>query len=220
MAATMNSTVRVTRKSLADQIDRLDGILDGLSDALNESVADAVRGVVGTAVRQAVQLSLHEVLDNPELLRLAMLKHGLDTVPLGSKLPMTLSQRIGGLLSRAGEMIHQAACSVWQKLQELGQAGLAFLRQAHHGSEVALSAVARTGQATGRRLTGFARLLWSHPVVTLITLSTGAAGVTLGIFGPREVTATLLGLSSSLLALGGSMAARFRFLLSYLPKLS
>ena len=56
MNATMSqSSVRVTRKSLADQIDRLDTILDGLSEALNESVADAVRGVVGEAVRRALQ---------------------------------------------------------------------------------------------------------------------------------------------------------------------
>ncbi|MFM7151488.1 MAG: hypothetical protein ACKO23_16805, partial [Gemmataceae bacterium] len=218
MAATLNSSVRVTRKSLADQIDRLDVILDGLSDALNESVADAVRGVVGTAVRQAVQLSIHEVLENPELLRLAMLKHGLATIPLGSQPRLSWGQRLGGLIQRVGETLRQTARSVGQRLQQLGEGALAYLRQAHHGTEVALSAVARSGKVTGRKLTAFARLLWSHPVVTLITLSTGAAGVTLGILGPREVTATLLGLSSSLLALGGSMAARFRFVLGYLPK--
>ena len=48
------------RKSLADQIERLDSILDGLSDGLNEAVA--------TAVREAVRAVLAEVLTNPELL--------------------------------------------------------------------------------------------------------------------------------------------------------
>lgn len=35
-----------TRKSLADQIDRLDGILSGLSDGMNEAVAEAVRAAL------------------------------------------------------------------------------------------------------------------------------------------------------------------------------
>jgi hypothetical protein len=56
------------RKSLAEQIDRLDTILDGLADALNEAVADAVKGAVTLAVQQAVQGVLTEVLANPEVL--------------------------------------------------------------------------------------------------------------------------------------------------------
>jgi hypothetical protein len=38
------------RKTLADQIDRLDGILDGLGEALTEAVADAVKEAVRAAV--------------------------------------------------------------------------------------------------------------------------------------------------------------------------
>ena len=48
------------RKSLADQIERLDSILDGLSDGLNEAVA--------AAVKEAVRAVLTKVLTNPELL--------------------------------------------------------------------------------------------------------------------------------------------------------
>ena len=48
------------RKSLAEQIDRLDSVLDGLADGLNEAVA--------TAVKEAVRAVLTEVLTNPELL--------------------------------------------------------------------------------------------------------------------------------------------------------
>ena len=51
------------RKSLAEQIGRLDAVLDGLADGLNEAVADAVKEAVGAAV-QAV---LSEVLANPEV---------------------------------------------------------------------------------------------------------------------------------------------------------
>jgi AcrR family transcriptional regulator len=56
------------RKSLADQIDRLDAMLDGLSEGLNEAVATAVQEAVGAAVQHAVQAVLREVLTNPEML--------------------------------------------------------------------------------------------------------------------------------------------------------
>jgi hypothetical protein len=55
------------RKSLAEQIDRLDAVLDGLGEGLNEAVADAVKEAVGAAVQTAVQAVLREVLGNPEV---------------------------------------------------------------------------------------------------------------------------------------------------------
>jgi hypothetical protein len=51
------------RKTLASQIDRLDGILDGLDAAL----AGAVQEAVEQAVKQAVQAVLSEVLTNRQL---------------------------------------------------------------------------------------------------------------------------------------------------------
>ncbi len=56
------------RKSLADQIDRLDRTLDGLSDGLNDAVAQAVKEAVSVAVEQAISQVLRELLDNPLLL--------------------------------------------------------------------------------------------------------------------------------------------------------
>jgi hypothetical protein len=55
------------RKSLSEQIDRLDMILDGLAQALNGAVADAVTQAVSLAVKEAVQTVLTEVLSNPDL---------------------------------------------------------------------------------------------------------------------------------------------------------
>jgi hypothetical protein len=52
-----------TRKTLASQIDRLDGILDGLDAAL----AGAVREAVEAAVKEAVRAVLAEVLTNRPL---------------------------------------------------------------------------------------------------------------------------------------------------------
>lgn len=57
-----------TRKSLASEIDRLDGILDGLSEGLNEAVAMVTKEAVQVAVREAVQSVLTEILTNPAVL--------------------------------------------------------------------------------------------------------------------------------------------------------
>ncbi len=69
MTTTMHANGQV-KKSLAQQIDRLDGILDGLAEGLNEAVAGAVKEAVGRAVKEAVQAVLSEVLSNPDLLGL------------------------------------------------------------------------------------------------------------------------------------------------------
>lgn len=66
---TTTLTGHAPRKTLASQLDRLDGIIDTLADGLTGAVADAVRDAVTAAVRQAVEQVLHEVLANPELLR-------------------------------------------------------------------------------------------------------------------------------------------------------
>lgn len=63
------------RKSLAGQIDRLEGMIDGLGEGLTESVALAVRGVLGQVVRDAVQTAVREVLASPDLLAAALARH-------------------------------------------------------------------------------------------------------------------------------------------------
>src|SRR5262249_45798582 len=67
--STTNMNGRPQRKTLANQLDRLDTILDGFPDALNEAVADAVKQAVTVAVREAVQVATEQLLANPELLR-------------------------------------------------------------------------------------------------------------------------------------------------------
>src|SRR5438067_2202414 len=66
---TQNANGRPLRKSLASQLDRLDGIIDTLADGLNQAVVDAVRDAVAMAVQQAVEVVLRELLSRPELLR-------------------------------------------------------------------------------------------------------------------------------------------------------
>src|SRR5262245_27238335 len=59
------STNNTMRRTLASQLDRLDGILDALGNSLNEAIADGVKTAVSEAVKQAVV----EVLTNEELQR-------------------------------------------------------------------------------------------------------------------------------------------------------
>jgi hypothetical protein len=89
---TATTTNGKLRKSLAEQIDRLDAILDGLSAALNESVSAAVKEAVGLAVREAIQAVMTEVFANPAVLELL---HGVGTQPakisLGERLRAALN---------------------------------------------------------------------------------------------------------------------------------
>ncbi len=91
------------RKSLAEQLDRLDAILDGLSEALQGAVADAVQRAVGLAVKDAVQGVLSELLANPAVL--AMLRGPTTpTPPEGTPpaaAPSPVRQRLAGLAGRA-----------------------------------------------------------------------------------------------------------------------
>jgi hypothetical protein len=117
---TMNA--RTARKSLADQIDRLDGILDGLAEALNESVADAVKDVIALTVREAVHAAVTEVLSSPDLLRAALEKH--DPQPADSAAPPTprpepptLKENVVRIADGLCEKVKRAASLAREKLK-------------------------------------------------------------------------------------------------------
>jgi hypothetical protein len=67
--ATTNSNGKAPRKTLADQLDRLDNIIDALATGLNETVAEVVKQAVTVAVQQAIEGVVQAVVQNPELLR-------------------------------------------------------------------------------------------------------------------------------------------------------
>ena len=71
MSDTTNAAVngKPARKTLASQLDRLDGIIDVLADGLNETVAHVVQQAVTTAVGQAVEGLLQAAVANPDLVR-------------------------------------------------------------------------------------------------------------------------------------------------------
>ena len=72
MTVTLNSRVNgnTPRKSLSNQLDRLDKILDGLDGALTGAITEAVKDAVSSAVGEAVRATLMEVMTNPDILAL------------------------------------------------------------------------------------------------------------------------------------------------------
>src|SRR5262245_36491337 len=110
---TNNEADKKARKSLSEQIDRLDSVLDGLADNLNSAVADAVRDAVGGGVREAVQATLLELLAHPDiksLLRAATASCSAPPVPPTAdeeKRP-GLRERLAGARDWAGRQARAA----------------------------------------------------------------------------------------------------------------
>src|SRR3954454_22190930 len=106
MSTTTNSNGRI-RKSLAEQIDRLDHILDGLAEGLDQAVAAAVQEAVGVAVKEAVTAVITEVLTNPDLLALIRASMASTQTPR----PNPVLRKLQGL----GSMLIGVVKAAWQK---------------------------------------------------------------------------------------------------------
>jgi hypothetical protein len=186
----MTTTTTVTngraRKSLAEQIDRLDSILDGLAEALQGAVAEAVTEAVGLAVKEAVRCVLAEVLTSPEFLeRLRQSTAGTNstTVPTAPCMPGPFRRWLGRASAwacdRLGDLrqaVADAANFMGRSLARAGryvQALLPFRRQlllsaavgtlagiaAYHSTPMLAAAVAWVG--------GFATALTVQAAVLL-----------------------------------------------------
>ncbi len=130
-----------TRKSLAEQIDRLDAILDGLADGLNEAVCTAVK----EAVTVAVEAEIKQVLASAELQRRLRAQPADEP----GKVRVAATVLCGGLVRMA------RWCWAWLTHLATGYQEMA--------GEV-LGAVGREGcglaTSSGRALGGLARRLW------------------------------------------------------------
>ena len=121
---------RMPRKQLADQHDRLDGIIDLLGEGLSQAVADACRDGSRLAVKDAIL----EILANPELRRLignpAPAPAPTAATPLPEPLPIEPAdpsrwERIKAKLRLArrvlSERVRRAGTAIlapWRKLRE------------------------------------------------------------------------------------------------------
>ena len=186
MANTSSANGRTQRKSLAEQIDRLDAILDGLAEGINDTVVTAVQEAVQLAVRAAVV----EVLTNEELRR------RLQPVAAG---PAPTGVWVGRLLGKA-----RAFLGGLLRLVAAGCAGAAAaLRKAWDRGAEALgpgTARERAAAACGR-VAATARRLWTKVVAlkclarrfrrpVLVALGVGSAAGVLAYFsGPWAAAA-------------------------------
>ena len=110
------------RKTLASQLDRLDGVIDGLSEGLNDAVAQAVREAVGLAVQEAVQAVLTEVLTNPALREQLQKAAPPEAPPPGERAPAGGGGRLAALFSRVGDKLRPACRAAAGCLRQAGQA--------------------------------------------------------------------------------------------------
>jgi hypothetical protein len=126
MTAQTQSNGRV-RKSLADQIDRLDNVIDALGDGLNEAVLTVVEQAVTVAVKEAVQAAVTEVLTNPELrARLAPTAPVAQVVPTpmpgNTPAPLqanqaekpSLWQHLGGMIRAGWKWLSATTVRAWE----------------------------------------------------------------------------------------------------------
>jgi hypothetical protein len=114
------------RKSLSEQIDRLDKILDGLATALNGAVADAVTQAVSLAVKEAVQTVLTEVLSNPDLR--AQLQ-GSAAAPIAADAYPAIRSTATSLVGRVAQSAAQLAIWCTARLHALAQLGRRAVQQ-------------------------------------------------------------------------------------------
>ncbi len=200
MNSTQNPNGRVARKSLADQLDRLDRILDGLAEALNESVAGAVKGAVTLAVQEAVQAAVAEILLNPELNRHLQQQ----AIPLAETCPpvtrVHLWDSVAGMLRTAAGTTMAAAGQAKVKAGEL-------LRRTWTGLGTCL-------RAGGRYVTSLTRRTWLRALIVFglarqfrkpvfVSIGVGTA-VGLGCFFAGPVVASVV---SGLVGFAGSLTA-------------
>jgi hypothetical protein len=133
------------RKTLASQLDRLDGILDGLSEGLSDAVALAVREAVGLAVQEAVRAVLTELLTNPALREQLQKAAPPDPPPPAERTPEGGRGRLAALCGRVSDKL-RSACRVgagW--LRQAGQAARWAWRLA--GERVRAALLAGAGAA-------------------------------------------------------------------------
>jgi hypothetical protein len=151
----MTTTLRASsngqpRKTLASQLDRLDGILDGLDAAL----AGAVQEAVGQAVKEAVQAVLTEVLTN-RALQEQLRPDSTDSAAAESR------QQRPSLPQRLGQAAAKGLRSTVQTVRQAGRrVGLFLLAAAGLTASVAYAARRRLASATaavcrvGKRVLG------------------------------------------------------------------
>jgi hypothetical protein len=212
---TTTTTDGRTRKSLAEQIDRLDAILDGLADALNEAVADAVKDAVTAAVQEAVHAAVVEVLTNAELRKRLGVVQTPATQP-SAPVVVCLSgaaRRCWNWLTDAWHTAKAVVRLAGSKALEAASRCLIAGRAKLHEVREQLGRKARTGWMLAIALAALARRFRKQLLVAL------GVGVLVGVvfyLGGREVASLGCGLAGFVGSLATGAVNRLRRMLPFL----
>jgi hypothetical protein len=208
MTTTTATNGRNARKSLSDQIDRLDLILDGLAASLNEAVAAAVATAVRDAVREAAAAAVHEVLTNEQLQRRL---RELREPPSPPAPKQTVPSK--PLLEKATEACRQATSAVRQAAGNAVDAVRSGWCEATRWVRRATRQAADQARAGCQTLGNLAALAWHYRRPLVAALAVGAAaGVAVYMAGPVG-PAVACGAAGALGSLAASAWGRLRRLL-------
>jgi hypothetical protein len=215
-AATMN---KAPRKSLAEQIDRLDSILDGLAESLDEAVATAaagaVREVVTVAVQEAVHMAVVEVLTNAELQkRLA----ASQTVHLQPPVPLVI--RLAIKARSCWSWLVSSARSAWSKVMSGTTAYLGkvkttqpFVATATAKAQQVRAQVVRKAKTGWMLATALATLAKRYRKQVAVAIGVGILVGVACYVGGREVASVGCGLAGFVSSLASDAWRRLRRLL-------
>jgi hypothetical protein len=205
-----------TRKSLAEQIDRLDAILDGLADNLNAAVVDAVAGAVKDAVTVAVQEAVHaailEVLTNAELRKRLQPPASQPSAPVVVVLANTARRCwswLTGAFDTAKTVAKKAARKAMESVHRCVAAGRTKLEEVRDQ----VSKKARTGWMLAVALAAVAKRFRKQLLVALVV------GVLVGVacyFSGREIASVGCGLAGFVGSLATAAVSRLRRMLPFL----
>jgi hypothetical protein len=176
------------RKSLAQQLDRLDSILDGLDQGLSGAIADAVKEIVPTVVAETLKATLLEIATNPDIL--ALLRGGLPPASPPSAEPQPPAQRPTGV-RRVGQALATAWSWSLKKSAAAGRAITAPARNAYHGAV-----------ATYRQINA----IWHLRRPIMISLVVGAGvGVVVGFLAAPWLAGAISGIGAMSATLSAQM---------------
>jgi hypothetical protein len=202
----MNATTNThggARKSLAEQIDRLDAILDGLAENLNAAVVDAVAGAVKDAVQEAVHAAVIEVLTNAELKKRLQTPASKPSVPVVVVLANTARRCWSWLTDTAKMVAKKAAGKATQAVRRCVASGRAKLEEVREE----VSKKARTGWMLAVALAAVAKRFRKQILVALVV------GALVGVafyVGGREIASVGCGLAGFVASLLTSAVSRLK----------
>jgi hypothetical protein len=113
---TTNTNSRPQRQTLASQIDRLETILSGLPATLGEAVTEALQSAIG----QAVELAVKEVLMNTEVLRALQAQSAPNPEPAKPAQDGSLAKSLGQAWEKTRENAAWAGAKVGEKAAAVG----------------------------------------------------------------------------------------------------